>query len=196
MNLGELAKRTVLKTMEKLRVSIPAEVQSYEPETGLADVAIKIPKPFANGDFETSPIIPEMPVMFPCAGVYSIQYPIATGTKGLIVFCDYEISAWAHELSNDAPQSKRYHALSDGVFIPMSHACRPNTAQGLTLKSATGLMELKDGTATFKEGASQIVLTSSNVEITGTQVLINGINFNTHTHTGGTINGITGAPNQ
>jgi hypothetical protein len=179
MELAELMQRSENDTLNRLRVGIPAQIESYNPTNSTATVILSIHQPQADDDLREFAPITDVPVMWMRAGDVSITYPLKRGDWGYCMFADYDISNWVSELSKDPPTSLRQHAFTDAVFLPQSHNLGASSLSGLQLKN----------------GASSITINSGRIDIVSTIVSINGIVFDTHKHTGvQTGGGVTGNP--
>jgi phage baseplate assembly protein gpV len=208
MNDGELYKRVMQKTGEGLRVAMPARVESYDATRSIADVFIFIPQRRGDGSSVTTPVIAEVPVLWNRAGQASITFPLTRGDQGLVIFCDYDIGAWAVELDENTPQSLRRHNLTDAVFLPQTHGLKESSALGLSLQYganqvliANDFVTITQGSNTLVMNASGVTLTAGNITLAGNVAVsgtlsVGGKDFDTHTHSGvQTGAGNTGAPN-
>lgn len=111
-----------------LWTSLPCEVESYDPERVTVDVwpLIKIPVCLPNGEIKTVeiPKLMDVPVMFPCAGGFTITHPIQKGDECLVSFASRNIDLWWQSGGLQNPFNTRKHDLSDGFahFRPQSQA--------------------------------------------------------------------------
>lgn len=106
--------------------ALPCEVDSYDPDAVTVNVQplIKIPIRTESGDIETVelPVIQDVPVMFLCAGGFTITHPINKGDECLVSFADRNIDLWWQSGGIQNPFDTRKHDLSDGFafFKPQS----------------------------------------------------------------------------
>ncbi len=106
--------------------ALPCEIDSYDSEAVTVNVQplIKIPVMTTSGDIETVelPVIQDVPVMFPCAGGFTITHPIKKGDECLVSFADRNIDLWWQSGGIQNPFDMRKHDLSDGFafFRPQS----------------------------------------------------------------------------
>lgn len=168
LELSELMQRSENDTFNRLRVGIPAQIESYDFTNSTATIILSINQPMSDDDLREFAPITDVPVMWMRAGDVAITYPLKRGDWGYAMFADYDISNWVAELSKDAPTSLRKHAFTDAVFFPQSHNLGASSISGLHLKN----------------GASSITLNSGKIDIVSPIVSINGIVFDTHKHTG------------
>lgn len=112
--------------LANLWTALPCEVDSYNSEAITVNVQplIKIPIRTESGDIETVelPVIEDVPVMFPCAGGFTITHPIQKGDECLVSFADRNIDLWWQSGGLQNPFDMRKHDLSDGFafFRPQS----------------------------------------------------------------------------
>ena len=108
--------------------ALPCEIDSYDSKAVTVSVQplIKIPVMTKTGDIETVelPVIQDVPVMFPCAGGFTITHPINKGDECLVSFADRNIDLWWQSGGIQNPFDMRKHNLSDGFafFRPQSQA--------------------------------------------------------------------------
>ncbi len=202
MNDGELIKRIMGKTGESVHVAMPAKIESYDPLRSIADVLIAIPQKRSDDTTVNTPIITEVPVLWPRAGAASITFPLKRGDYGLVVFCDYDIGNWAVELDESTPQSLRRHNLTDAVFIPQTHGLQPSSTLGISVKNGINEALITPLSITLTQGANTITMTDAGVTITSSAIALTGNvvltgnlvvsgtlttagdDFATHTHSG------------
>ncbi|GAA5631063.1 hypothetical protein Acal02_01682 [Acinetobacter calcoaceticus] len=106
--------------------SLPCEVVSYDPDTVTVEVKplIRVPARKPDGGIEMLeiPILQDVPVMFPCAGGFTITHPINIGDECLVSFSSRNIDNWWQSGGVQNPFDTRHHDLSDGFafFRPQS----------------------------------------------------------------------------
>lgn len=113
--------------MADVWTAIPAVVQSYDPTTRTADLRLLTLRPVRNVDtdeteHEELPILPSVPVAFPGAKGFRIEFPIDPGTTGLVVFLTLSAAKWrtgaADGTTPAEPGDQRLHHPGNGVFFP------------------------------------------------------------------------------
>lgn len=106
--------------------ALPCEVESFNADavTITAQPLIKIPVRKVDGSIETIqlPVLMDVPVMFPCAGGFTITHPIKPGDECFVVFASRNIDLWWQQSGIQDPFDMRKHDLSDGFafFRPQS----------------------------------------------------------------------------
>lgn len=114
--------------LANLWTSLPCIVDSYDADavTITAQPAIKIPVRNKVGVVELLqlPLLMDVPVMFPCAGGFTITHPIRTGDECFVLFASRNIDVWWQSGGIQNPFDTRKHDLSDGFafFRPQSQA--------------------------------------------------------------------------
>lgn len=123
-----IIKDAIRGELANLWTSLPCEVESYDPEAVTVDVypLIKIPVRLPNGEIEAVeiPKLMDVPVMFPCAGGFTITHPIRKGDECFVSFASRNIDIWWQSGGVQNPFNTRKHDLSDGFafFRPQSQA--------------------------------------------------------------------------
>lgn len=132
-------KQDVLST---LRVCVPAQVVSYDGTKRLASVQILLKRTLSDGRTVADyPQIDRVPVYTPQGGGAYLQFPVAAGDQGLLIFADRNIRAWLQSGSPAPLPTPRMHSLSDGFFIPGFNALNssiPNTPTNKVLLTYQG----------------------------------------------------------
>ncbi|MEN8381376.1 Gp138 family membrane-puncturing spike protein [Acinetobacter radioresistens] len=124
----QIIKDVVRAELAKFWTALPCAVESYNVEAVTVNVQplIRIPVRLPSGDIETVelPLLQDVPVMFPCAGGFTITHPIKQGDECLVNFGDRNIDLWWQSGGIQNPFDMRKHDLSDGFafFRPQSQA--------------------------------------------------------------------------
>lgn len=124
----QIIREAVNAALANLWTALPCEVVEYNSEAITVNVQplIKIPVRLPDGEIETVelPMLLDVPVMFPCAGGFTITHPIKKGDECLVNFADRNIDLWWQSGGIQNPFDNRKHDLSDGFafFRPQSQA--------------------------------------------------------------------------
>lgn len=124
----QIIKDTIRGELADVWTSLPCEVESYDPDavTITAQPTIRIPIRNQEGVVELVqlPLLEDVPVMFPCAGGFTITHPIRVGDECFVSFASRNIDIWWQSGGVQNPFDTRKHDLSDGFafFRPQSQA--------------------------------------------------------------------------
>lgn len=190
-------KEILRQALTDLRVSIPAIVQSFDPETQTVTVQVAIREvvktPAGPQNTDIYPIA-FVPVVFPSAGGFSLTLPVQPGDEGMLVFCDMCIDLWWVRGGVQNQFERRRHDVSDCGFYPGGRS-KPRSLSNYSTDSAQ--LRSDDGSAYVEIAAGQIVNIvapgglniSADVVVTGSvtaseEITGNGIALSTHVHTG------------
>ncbi len=133
-SLRALIGRAIEGHANGMRVALPGEVVAYDPVRQSVDVMPLIQNGYIdeNGERQTErvPIVLDVPLAFPGAGLYRITFPVAVGDHVLLVFCSSSITRWKLLGGEVDPGDDRRHDLNDSIAIPGIHdfAHVPTTA--------------------------------------------------------------------
>lgn len=141
-SLAEVIRGALDARMSGVHVALPGKVTSYDATQQRVSVQPLIKRGYFDEEgerlVENLPVVPDVPVMFPGAGAYSITFPILSGTVGLLVFCDGSMDRWLADGDLVDPGDDRVHALTDAVFIPGLRSFNRNGGQAAPIKNGTG----------------------------------------------------------
>lgn len=200
--------RQVLRENQKtVNTSIPGYLVSFEPTSQLAQLQIGIKRVDIEGKSSQAPVIIECPVHFP-GGKFSVEYELAQGDEGLIVFSQRCIDSWIDTGGVAENPILRLHDINDAMFIPgirsEKNAMTNFQNNGIRLRNADGSQFIwlkNDGTGEMTLSSLTI---NANTTINGTvnstgEGTFNGIAVSTHTHpqandSGGNTEQDTGPP--
>lgn len=198
-----LSKEAVKTAIANLWTGLPCEVVDYNPDAVTVTVQplIKIPARNADGTITTQqlPEIQDVPVMFPCAGGFTITHPINKGDECFVAFADRNIDLWWQSGGIQDPFDSRKHDLSDGFafFKPQSQAKKISniSTENLEIRSdddstkiqitPSGVMNFIAQKAVFKCPVEmEQTLTVQGVIRSLTDVIVKTISFLIHRHGG------------
>ena len=109
---------TIDARLTDVHTAIPAQVESYDIQTGTAEVQPLLKRKFKDGEVVDLPICNQVPVVFPRTATSYIHLPIKKGDVGLVVFSERSIDRYKNYGGSQDTQDPRKHSLSDGFFIP------------------------------------------------------------------------------
>lgn len=173
VSLGEVIQRAQESRVADIWTAIPAVVQSYDPTTRTADLRPLTLRPVRNVDteeieHEELPILPSVPVAFPGAKGFRIEFPIDPGTTGIVVFLTLSAAKWrtgaADGTTPAEPGDQRLHHPGNGVFLPgllPDTATTPATSvAALTITAA----EIRLGDETAPDTAARASTTNARLD--------------------------------
>jgi hypothetical protein len=159
-----LAKTDIIDVIEEAiharmvvtHTAIPAIVKEVKASTVTVQVAVKRLFDIGEEKLEARPylMIPDVPVVFPSAGDFSLAFTIVVGDEGLLHFCEKDIQTFLQSGKLSTPTSLRKHALEDAVFVPT----RLSDAKRVAIP-ADGIV--------MRAGANTITINASGISIQG-----------------------------
>ena len=199
----QIIKDAVNAAIANLWTCLPCEVLEYDSGAVTVNVQplIKIPVYLPDGEVETVelPMLLDVPVMFPCAGGFTITHPIQKGDECLVNFADRNIDLWWQSGGIQNPFDTRKHDLSDGFafFRPQSQAKKISGISTTDLEirndSNTCKIQIKPNGEIHFIGAKSVfhhpVEMQQTLSVTGKSTMqgganIGGIEFGSHKHGG------------
>lgn len=201
-NMLQIIKDAIRGELASLWTSLPCEVESYNPDTVTitAQPTIKIPVRNIEGKVELVqlPLLMDVPVMFPCAGGFTITHPIKKGDECFVSFASRNIDIWWQSGGIQNPFDTRKHDLSDGFafFKPQSQANKIGdiSTTDLEIRNDENTCKIQitpNGVINFigtKSVFHHPVEMQEQLTVAGTSTLsggaqISGIEFDQHVHT-------------
>jgi hypothetical protein len=169
----EDVQETLRTTLDGRQVDIwtalPGIIQSFDPVALTVTVQPAIQALYTGADlsqkFVNLPILPDVPVVFPRGGKYTLTFPITVGDECLVVFSSRCIDNWWDQGGVQSQYELRMHDLSDGFALvgPFSQKTKITN-----ISTNTTQLRSNDGTVSIDVDATgKITLTAP------TQVTIN-----------------------
>lgn len=110
-----------------LRVCVPGEVVSFDGTKRTAVVKVLLKRSLPNGTLVDYKQLLDVPVITYQGGGGFLQFPIAAGDQGLVIFADRNIGSWFQNGDNSPMPDLRAHNISDGFFLPGINALTDGT---------------------------------------------------------------------
>lgn len=163
-SLEEVISLAIEDKLLDVHTSIPAIVQSYDPATQTASVKIAIKRKYIIGDLEEiaeRPAIPDVPVLFPTGGSFSLTYPLKPGDDVHLLISERSTEVWKNNSGVVDPKDARKFSLSDCFIIPAGarKVISEATSDKLRVVSGNGFLEMNEN------GQIRIVNTSGFLHI-------------------------------
>ena len=170
-NLAQLLISAMDSRLNDLHTAIPCKVESYDATTQTASVVPQIKNPIKTEDgevrYEEFPVLPNLPVAFPRSTAFYLQFPLAKGDFGLVIFSERSIDEWRESGDITEPSNLKKHPLQGAIFLPMGY---PDVA-ALTDGDGTNMALGRDGGANIK------ITPTDSINVTAqNKVVINGTN--------------------
>jgi len=183
-------------------VALPAIIQSFDPIkcTCVAQPAIQALVRQSDGtqQYVNIPLLVDVPVCFPNAGIFILSFPVMNGDEALVIFSDRCIDNWWNsggiqpQVTSQGVGELRFHDLSDG-FAFIGPFSKPNVPANISTNTVQ--LRTKDGATYLEIDGSGNCNIKANVNITGNLVVsgtttgtgdgqFNGIHVSAHHHPG------------
>tara|TARA_R110000868_G_scaffold245624_2_gene502160 strand:+ start:697 stop:1341 length:645 start_codon:yes stop_codon:yes gene_type:complete len=199
MNTNELLARFADSFRSELRTCLPAEVISFDSNNLTVDVqpliqGVRVSKNGTIRQLETgervlaenyklSPLV-RVPISILWFGDGGITMPISAGMQGLLLVCDRDIQSFKKSQNLSATASLRTHDLNDSFFLPFlpkKASISDYSSDSIDVRFGISKLKVSETEITSLVGTTEMKTSAIGVEITG-QLIVNGINFNTHIH--------------
>jgi hypothetical protein len=184
--------------LKHVHTALPAVIKSYDPNKNTAIVQPGVKRIWVSPTATKAvalPVVPDVPVIFPSGGGYTMTFPVAAGDECLLVFLERAMDYWYKSGGVQLPSNFRMHHLSDAVaFVGLrSQAQKLSNIQmdGVEIRNADRSIYIK-----LKSSGIEI---KGDVTLTGTltasvDVKANGISLHDHLHSGVTSGGSNTGP--
>lgn len=133
--------RFVLAQFQKsLNTAIPGIVHAYDPSTRRATVQPAIDLLKTDGTRMSQPLIPNVPVVWPATGQWTMVAPLAAGDAVMLVISQRGLTDFKRRFQQAAPDVDRIMSLSDAIAIPGFGPMQitPASATGACVQNASG----------------------------------------------------------
>lgn len=185
--LVEGVQAMVANSLEQVMTAIPATISKVLGKNLIEAIpSIGGVNP-VTGEEERLPTLVNVPVVFPFSGSTGIVWKLQTGSPVLIVFSKYSLDAWLQgngEYTSDL--DPRQFSLTDAIAIAGLYPVQnelPET-DGILIQDKDTTVEIVNGKVKIGGDDLKKLVNEEFLSI-----------FSSHTHTGGTVQGNTGAPN-
>ncbi|TKY81011.1 Gp138 family membrane-puncturing spike protein [Pectobacterium polonicum] len=199
--LYEAIEAAKLASVSRLMICLPGKIISYNPKNQRAQIECGIQK--RNGDnFETFPIIENVPVQFSGTANWSVFHELPAETEGLIHFSQRAIDAWLDQGGPVAPHSMRICSPADAFFSPGYRSLKtaipnlPTSGVGMSNRDGSVRIHLTDGGIALTCGGVSLTVSPEGIthsgkttldgrtEVTTGGLAVGDIEFDDHAHGG------------
>lgn len=187
-SMGAMLRNVFRKMLMQIDGQLPARVVSYDRARNTATVQPLVSLLTSSGAALARAPLASVPVLAIGGGGFVINFPLQVGDMGWIEASDRDIALFMQAAGNDTaqPNSKRLHSFSDGRFIPDvfdAYAVAGDDDAAMVIQSLDGSVAISLHPTKIKLKAPTIEMEGIVSQIGGA-FIINGIEFNTHQHTG------------
>jgi hypothetical protein len=160
-DLIEILRQIMSQLSDRLCVSLPGKVVSYDSVTQSADVKPLLSKSLVDKDGNEEkielPEVKKVPVAFSRGGGHFVTFPLEPGDNVFLIFCDRSIDDfWFSDGGTPMDQNDfRSHDLSDAVAIPAFYPSKKSITDALGNDAVFG-----------KEKGVQVRSKGSSIDIT------------------------------
>jgi hypothetical protein len=125
-----LYRQIMRHTSYDLRVAMPGIIQSFDSSKMTVVVQLAIRDKLKINNIYTDvevPLIPDVPLMLPHGGGFSLNVPVVEGDECLLICADMCINGWWIKGGVQNQEVDRRHDFSDGFAVlgPWSQATKP-----------------------------------------------------------------------
>lgn len=180
---------------------LPARVISFDRTANRATVQPCIHMVTTSDQLVPRAQLASVPVFRFGGGGMVLTCNLKPGDLGWIKASDRDISVFLQAMRDQAPNTARLHSFEDGMFFPdamRSVVITGEDAENMTLQSLDGTQRVSIATdyVQLASGEQKLRVSNAGMDFTGGgHFIINGIDFNTHRHTGVTPGlGTSGGP--
>lgn len=201
--LNEVIQEEIAAEMGRVRVGCVGVIDSYNHNDQVASVQPVVETPFDNpeggeDEFVQPPVIPNVPVMFPSSGSFSITWPLESGDTVYLCQADRSHDEWQNQGGDQTtPRDRRRFDLTDSFAFPQgrspSNALSDVDSNALVVSGDTIKLGSSSGTNPISIAKDAVNWISQNIVNFFNTQFIQPF-YNTHLHVD-PISGTTGPPN-
>lgn len=121
---AELIRLAIESRLGDVYTALPGRIESYDAATQTADVAPTVRRAVPTGPegapkLEDIPVIPNVPILFPRGGAFSVTWPLEKGNHVVLIFMTYALAQWRKTGKTADPGDLRLHHVNNAVAIPI-----------------------------------------------------------------------------
>ena len=130
------------QAMMGVHTSLPAVVVKYDNEKHRAQVKPAVRLLMSNGIQIELPELMDVPVMFPSAKSFDLEFPLEKDDGVMLIFQEQEISAWKEEEKQAVSATASRFSLDSAVAVPGLFA-KPKEGRARLYIDKDGVLHLK-----------------------------------------------------
>lgn len=155
-----------------IHTAIPAVIDSYNHKKMLCNARPSINTTFDDGVVVATPMIYNVPVLFPRSRKAAITFPLEKGDTVLLVFAERSLDEWIEKGGNKvSPEDPRRHDMSDAIAIPgCFHAGAgklPSSDSDLEIQYGDQYINIKKDKSIEIKATLRVIIDSPSVELGG-----------------------------
>jgi hypothetical protein len=193
-SFSEVVELTIKSFLKDVFTSAIGRIHSYNSATQIAEVELCVKRPIEDEEeeltFEDYPILQDVKICFPQAGVYSITFPIAKGDSVIVHFMQSDSSKWRDTGEVPSPPPVlRPHSVGYAFAVP---CVAPDTSPLLAAAESAMVLtgdEVRLGDVLTAACDAVALATAVSDELTRLQG-----EYDSHTHVAPGGGGATGPP--
>jgi len=167
-NMTTLIKTILENRLFDFHTCLPAKINSYDEKKHKAEVQPILKRILTTDEVLETPVIANVPVIFPRSKNFIMHYPLEKDDRVLLVFAERSLDNYLTDGSESPPLDGKKFDLTDAVAIPgffpfnESSSVENNKDFVINFKdkkfkiSDSGAIEITDGTATMKIDTGKI----------------------------------------
>ena len=110
------------QAMTGVHTSLPGEVVDYNETSHRAKVKPSVLMLMGNGIQIELPELLEVPVLFPSAKSFDLEFPLEKGDKVMLVFQEQDISSWKKGDKDPASETASRFSLDSAIADSLSNS--------------------------------------------------------------------------
>lgn len=159
LSLADVITRSIQHHLDDVHTCLPAQIVSYNYKNQSAQVKPLIKKTYYNGQTISLPVIVNVPVSMPSGGGASINLPVKSGDKVLLVFSERSIERWLANGEDSEQGVARRFDLTDAFAITGINALNFSSKGN----GDDFIIDYKDSIITIKENGKIELKTTNGV---------------------------------
>lgn len=165
------------QNIAEVHTAIPGKIVKFDASRCIAEVQPTLSYHVADGRVLTYPVIVEVPVFMPKAGVSTITYPVKEGDSCLLVFSERSLDEWMGKSTDEHHDPRKFDLTDAFAFVGMCPAQNINPEN----------IEVINGATTFEVTPNAHINVIGNISVVGRidctgDVTGGGISLINHTH--------------
>ena len=175
--ITKLVKNMMENRLFDLHTCTPGIIQSYDEKQHLAEVQPVLKRVLTTDEVLETPIVANVPVVFPRTSSFIMHYPINQGDRVLLVYAERSLDNYLSDGSTDPAIDGKKFDITDAIAIPglfpfsEKSTVENNTDFVINFNEKTfsigqsGRIEITDGQASFVIESGKVAVGTSATEV-------------------------------